>query len=115
MQTQGMLQTNKISSIAEDLSEPKVILKPEMGGGLAISLVFRYGVQAVAYMGAHCTLLVVQNMKDHAIRYDMCAQTQESSVLAPNRFLCTNHFLLKEFLISYHFCCCSIIRTGELK
>ena len=49
-------------------SDPKTILKPEMGGGLAVSLVYRFGVQPVAYMGAHCVLLVVQNTKDHPIR-----------------------------------------------
>ena len=39
-----------------------------MGGGLAVSLVYRFGVQPVAYMGAHCVLLLVQNTKDHPIR-----------------------------------------------
>lgn len=55
-------------AVPEDLSDPKVILKADMGGGLAVSLVFRYGAQAVAYMGAHCAYLVVQNVRDHPIR-----------------------------------------------
>jgi hypothetical protein len=55
--------------IEENLSEPKIILKPELGGGLAVSLVFRYGVQGVAYMGAHCAYLIIKNTKDFPIRY----------------------------------------------
>jgi hypothetical protein len=55
-------------SIEENLSEPKIILKPELGGGLAVSLVFRYGVQGVAYMGAHCTYLIIKNTKEFPIR-----------------------------------------------
>ena len=54
--------------VVEDLSEPKVILRAEMSGGLNVSLVFRYGAQAVAYMGAHCVYLIVQNTKDYPIR-----------------------------------------------
>lgn len=71
MQGQGQGQGNRSVPppvVVEDLSEPKVILRAEMGGGLNVSLVFRYGVQAVSYMGAHCVYLIVQNSKDHAIR-----------------------------------------------
>jgi hypothetical protein len=64
---QGM-RPQPAAPVVEDLSDPKVLLKPEIGGGLAVSLVFRYGVQAVAYAGAHCAYISVQNTKDHMIR-----------------------------------------------
>ena len=70
-QGQGQMLNNRSvppPAAPEDLSAPKVILKAEMGGGLAISIVFRYSVQAVAYMGAHSAFLIVHNIKDHAIR-----------------------------------------------
>jgi Adaptin N terminal region len=69
-QGQGQMQNSRSAPPAapEDLSAPKVILKAEMGGGLAISIVFRYSVQAVAYMGAHSAFLIAHNIKDHPIR-----------------------------------------------
>jgi hypothetical protein len=70
MQGRGQHQSQgQIPVIEENLSEPKIILKPELGGGLAVSLVFRYGVQGVAYMGAHCAYLIIKNTKDFPIRY----------------------------------------------
>ena len=71
MQGQMQGQANRLMPppvVVEDHSEPKVILRAEMGGGLNVSLVFRYGAQAIAYMGAHCVFLIVQNTKDYPIR-----------------------------------------------
>jgi len=52
----------------DELSESKQILRPELGGGLSVSIVFRYGVTAVAFAGANCTYVILKNTSDHPIR-----------------------------------------------
>ena len=52
----------------EPLSEPKSILKAELGGGLSVTLRYRFAAVAVSFAGAHCAYLTVQNNSDHTIR-----------------------------------------------
>jgi len=53
----------------ETISQSKVILKPDVGGGLGVSLAFRFGgVIASTYVGASCAILSMKNFKDHPIR-----------------------------------------------
>jgi hypothetical protein len=52
----------------DELTESKQILRPELGGGLSVSIVFRYGVTAVAFAGANCTYIILKNKSDHPIR-----------------------------------------------
>ena len=52
----------------EPLSEVKTILKAELGGGLSVTLRYRYAAVAVSFAGAHCAYLTVQNHSDHSIR-----------------------------------------------
>lgn len=53
----------------ETLTAARVLLKPEMGGGLAVTIVFRNGVQAAAYSGAISAYIVLKNTRDQPIRY----------------------------------------------
>ena len=53
----------------EKLSSARSILKPELGGGLGLHMVFRFNVQPVAFAGASSVLLVLKNHSDHTIRY----------------------------------------------
>lgn len=46
----------------------KVVLKPELGGGLAVSVVFQFGGIASAIIGASVGFFSVKNMRDHPIR-----------------------------------------------
>eukprot|EP01034_Spumella_vulgaris_P021954 gene21954-28034_t len=58
-----------VSLVIEDLAEPKVLLRPEMGGGLSVTLVLRNNAVAVAYVGAISAYLLVRNTtKDRVIR-----------------------------------------------
>jgi hypothetical protein len=50
-----------VSSSDEILSESKDILSPDLSGGLAVSMVYRYSSEPVAYSGAHCVYFVVKN------------------------------------------------------
>lgn len=58
---------NSISTI-ENVSEPRAILKPELGGGLGVTLIFRSSISASAYPGAACVYLTLKNHKDYAMR-----------------------------------------------
>jgi hypothetical protein len=67
--TTGSVNRNQIvQQPVEELSDIKPILKPEMGGGLAVGIIFRYSTQAAAYAGASSTYLCVKNTKDHVLR-----------------------------------------------
>jgi hypothetical protein len=57
--------------IDEKLSEEKIILKPELGGGLLVAILYRYSANASAYAGAHCVYVLLRNCSDHTIRYDL--------------------------------------------
>jgi hypothetical protein len=62
----GPLPTN---FVIEDLAEPKVLLRSEMGGGLSVTLVIRNNAVAVAYVGAISAYLMVKNNNsDRVIR-----------------------------------------------
>ena len=52
----------------EVLSEPKIILKPDLTGGLTISLIYRLYTQSTAYIGAHCIYLIIHNQSDRPFR-----------------------------------------------
>jgi hypothetical protein len=55
--------------VIEDLAEPKVLLRSEMGGGLSVTLVIRNNAVAVAYVGAISAYLFVKNNNtDRVIR-----------------------------------------------
>lgn len=66
--TQQQLLLHQQQQLSEPLSEPKTILKPELGGGLSVTLRYRYAAAAVSFAGAHCAYLTVHNHSDHAIR-----------------------------------------------
>lgn len=50
------------------LADPKFILKPELGGGLAVSLVFQYGTVSTAFLNASVGFMILKNNKDHPLR-----------------------------------------------
>lgn len=52
----------------ESLTAARTLLKPEMGGGLAASIVFRNGVQASAFSGANPAYIILKNTRDQPIR-----------------------------------------------
>ena len=52
----------------ENQTTPKVILKPEMGGGLSVSVVFRHGVPATFLSGAFSVYIVLRNLGDQVLR-----------------------------------------------
>ena len=52
----------------EHLSAPKVILRPELGAGLGVSLVLRHGVAPATYSGANAAYLVLANTKELPVR-----------------------------------------------
>ena len=52
----------------EILSEPKIILKPDLTGGLTISLIYRLYTQSTSYIGAHCIYLIIHNQSDRPFR-----------------------------------------------
>ena len=53
----------------ERLSYAKTVLKPDMGGGLAVSLIVRYGAQPSIYSGSSCVYVVIKNTRaDFALR-----------------------------------------------
>ena len=55
--------------VEEQLSEPKLLLRPDLGGGLSVSIVFRFGVLASTYNGATCTYLNLRNCGDQPLRW----------------------------------------------
>lgn len=55
--------------VEELLSEPKVLLRPDLGGGLALSLVQRFGVVASTYNGATSTYVAMKNCGEQPLRY----------------------------------------------
>ena len=57
------------ASSVEILSEPRVILRAEISGGLALSLCFRYGVRPTQLPGANCAFLILKNAGEQPIRY----------------------------------------------
>eukprot|EP01035_Chromulina_nebulosa_P018023 gene18023-23664_t len=60
---------NVPATTIETISQSKVILKPDVGGGLGVSLAFRFGgAIASTYVGAACAILSMKNFKDHPIR-----------------------------------------------
>jgi hypothetical protein len=56
------------SGVAETLSEEKVVLRPELGGGLAVTIAYRRSVSATAIAGAQCVFLVLRNTKETPLR-----------------------------------------------
>lgn len=52
----------------ENLSEEKVILRPDLGAGLSVTTVYRRQVLAIAYPGAQCIYLIVRNTKETPLR-----------------------------------------------
>lgn len=52
----------------ENASDPKVILKPDVGGGLEVSFITLFGVPASAFIGATVGYITIKNYKDHVIR-----------------------------------------------
>eukprot|EP01039_Chlorochromonas_danica_P010059 gene10059-11130_t len=56
------------SGVAETLSEEKVVLRPELGGGLAVTVAYRRSVSATAIAGAQCVFLVLRNTKETPLR-----------------------------------------------
>ena len=65
--------------VEELLSEPKVLLRPDLGGGLALSLVQRFGVVASTYNGATSTYVAMKNCGEQPLRY-------AQAFLTPNSF-----------------------------
>ena len=55
-------------ALAEELSEPKQLLRPDLSGGLSVALVFRFNVQASTYNGASAVYLVLRNCGDQPLR-----------------------------------------------
>ena len=55
--------------VDEVLSEPKLILNPDLASGLLVTLVHRFSTMPVAYFGAHCVYFVMKNTADRNIRY----------------------------------------------
>jgi AP-3 complex subunit beta len=73
MGNSAMLGGQKLSALTADLtnevmSEPKVILKPEIGGGLAVSIAYRFNSSSVAFAGGSCVCLILRNNKDINLR-----------------------------------------------
>ena len=62
------LGIESIPAPPEELSEPKVLLRPDLGGGLSVSLIFRFGVLASTYNGASAVYLVLKNCADQPLR-----------------------------------------------
>ena len=56
--------------IDEVLSEPRVLLRPEVGGGLSVTLAFRFGVRPMVLPGANCLFILVKNCGEQIIRYE---------------------------------------------
>lgn len=52
----------------EVLSEPRVILRPELGGGLGVNVVYRGNILPTAFANASCIYLVVKNTRDYSMR-----------------------------------------------
>jgi hypothetical protein len=65
----GVLTAEPALAEGERRSRARVILRPEMGGGLAVSMVFRNGVPAAAYSGGTSALLLLKNVGDQQLRY----------------------------------------------
>jgi AP-3 complex subunit beta len=59
---------SETNSVVEVLSEEKSILRPELGGGLSVTAIYRRNATATAFPGAQCILLVFRNTKDFPIR-----------------------------------------------
>ncbi len=77
MQTPSTAMVNnaghQLSALSADftnevMSEPKVILKPEIGGGLGVSVAFRFNSTSVAFSGGSCVCLILRNNKDINLR-----------------------------------------------
>ena len=77
MQTPSTTMVNnaghQLSTLSADftdevMSEPKVILKPEIGGGLSVSAAFRFNSTSVAFSGGSCVCLILRNHKDINLR-----------------------------------------------
>jgi AP-3 complex subunit beta len=55
-------------SSAVTLTDPKPILRPEMGGGLSVSIVYQYGTIGTAFQGATTAMLLLRNQREHPLR-----------------------------------------------
>ena len=65
----GPARAAPLATTPEQLSHPKTILKPDMGGGLSVSLVVRYSAQPTVYSGSACVYINIKNTRsDFALR-----------------------------------------------
>ena len=56
--------------VEEFVSPPKTILRPEIAGGLKVSILFRHGLRSMALLGSNSLFIEVTNCsKEYVIRY----------------------------------------------